>query len=585
MPIKKLSLFLVVFLLAAAFRFTGINWDANQHLHPDERFLTMVANGTSWPKTITEYLDTQTSPLNPHNAGFSFYVYGTFPLFLVKAVAEGLSKGDYNNLTLVGRVLSGLFDLGTLILVFFIAKRFSMNDEPRIMNRSPFVAIFFYAIMLLPIQLSHFFTVDPHLTFFLTLSFFTLLTIHNSVFSILFLGFSFGLAIASKISALLLLPVIGAALLYWFWKKRSLTFLIVSVITFLASAYATVRLADPYLFADGNLINPTINPAVLANWKQLKDFDGPQTTFPPALQWISSTPILDPLRDIMVSGVGFPIGILAIIAILYQVSRKQTASMTLMLFWIFLLFGYQSIQFAKPLRYFYPLYPMLAVASGLFVSRFIRNIGNIGSICLLVVLSLWPLSFIIIYTRPHTRITASEWIYANIPKGSTIAWEYWDDPLPLCLPAEALAKAGLPNIQCGQYTLLSLPLYDQDTPAKWQKINAILEKTDYLILSSNRLYGSITNLPNRYPLTGQYYQSLFNGSLGFTKIAQFTSRPTLPNPFLSLCIPIPGNSYGIVAKSVEECTNQGISIIDEYAEESYTAYDHPKVVIFKKNLP
>ena len=33
----------IIFLLGAYFRFTGINWDEGRHQHPDERYLTMVA--------------------------------------------------------------------------------------------------------------------------------------------------------------------------------------------------------------------------------------------------------------------------------------------------------------------------------------------------------------------------------------------------------------------------------------------------------------------------------------------------------------------------------------------------------------
>ena len=35
----------VVMVVAAYLRFVGLNWDELQHLHPDERFLTMVETG------------------------------------------------------------------------------------------------------------------------------------------------------------------------------------------------------------------------------------------------------------------------------------------------------------------------------------------------------------------------------------------------------------------------------------------------------------------------------------------------------------------------------------------------------------
>ena len=41
-----------------------------------------------------------------------------------------------------------------------------------------------------------------------------------------------------------------------------------------------------------------------------------------------------------------------------------------------------------------------------------------------------------VYNREHTWLTASRWMYENIPSGSTILWEVWDDPLPKTIPDE-----------------------------------------------------------------------------------------------------------------------------------------------------
>ncbi len=35
---------LVIVLVGASFRFTGLDWDEGHHLHPDERFLSSVVN-------------------------------------------------------------------------------------------------------------------------------------------------------------------------------------------------------------------------------------------------------------------------------------------------------------------------------------------------------------------------------------------------------------------------------------------------------------------------------------------------------------------------------------------------------------
>ncbi|MBI3380271.1 glycosyltransferase family 39 protein, partial [Candidatus Gottesmanbacteria bacterium] len=404
---KKLStliLALGILLLAAFLRLYGVNWDQGQHLHPDERFLTMVATGISWPKDFGEYLDTGISPLNPHNRGFGFFVYGTFPVFFTKWVAELLGKGDYGHLTIIGRQLSAMVDLGTVILVYLIAKQAISKSKFLISKKSPnaksqlgqleirsirnlpLLAMFLYSIMVLPVQLSHFYAVDTYLTFFITLSFYLLIrSINNqqsAISNIVFLGIAFGLALASKISAVLFLPIIGIGLVINLITNRN--FLSFFVICCLLSVvcYLTIRLAQPYAFSNGNFFDFTLNQKVLDNWKQLKSFDDPNGWFPPGVQWIKTKPYLFPLKNIVLWGLGLPIGIISLISsaylvllIMYYISKKKiylilnTKYLILFLsfFWILFLFIYQGGQFAKNMRYFIPIYPFLAIIASYFL--------------------------------------------------------------------------------------------------------------------------------------------------------------------------------------------------------------------------
>src|SRR3990167_9746947 len=107
--------------------------------------------------------------------------------------------------------------------------------------------------------------------------------------------------------------------------------------------------------------------------------------------------------------------------------------LNLALAWTLLLFSYQGIQFAKNMRYFIPIYPFLAILSAYFlheISQYINNksnlkIGLLGYWVIGLLVIIYPLSFISIYARPHSRIAASEWIYQNITPGSQLAIEHW----------------------------------------------------------------------------------------------------------------------------------------------------------------
>jgi len=214
-----------------------------------------------------------------------------------------------------------------------------------------------------------------------------------------------------------------------------------------------------------------------------------------------------------------------------------------------MIFTYQGIQLAKYMRYFYPLYPIFAMLAGMALFEIYHTVKNklVAKTILFFILLLstaWTIAFMSIYRSPHSRIKASAWIYNNITPGAKLTSEEWDDGLPL----------GLANYN-NAYKNISMGIYNSESLEKWQKITAQLSEADYIIMSSNRLFGSIPRLVQRYPVASLYYQLLFSEKLGFKKVAEITSYPC----FLSLCVN------------------------DSLAEESFTVYDHPKIVIFKKD--
>jgi hypothetical protein len=103
-----------------------------------------------------------------------------------------------------------------------------------------------------------------------------------------------------------------------------------------------------------------------------------------------------------------------------------------------------------------------------------------------------------------------------------------------------------------------MTVFNPDTTEKWMKMDALLQTGDYLILSSNRGWGSIPTAPERYPQMTKFYEDLFNNKLQYKMMKTFTSYPSLEY----LGIPL--------------------TIDDDIAEEAFTVFDHPKVIIFQK---
>ena len=143
----------------------------------------------------------------------------------------------------------------------------------------------------------------------------------------------------------------------------------------------------------------------------------------------------------------------------------------------------------------------------------------------------------------------------------------WDDGLPLRTDGyDGFGGIYQPGLNFNMYTV--------DNAEKLTRFLGILDQTDYLLISSNRQWGSLPRLPERFPLTTAYYRSLlgcpeersilscynaakpgmFRGDLGYELVQVFQSDPSIGT----------------------------FSINDQPAEEAFTVYDHPKVLIFKK---
>ncbi len=546
-----------ILVIALALRFYGLNWDQGTHLHPDERFLTMVATSTRLPSSLSEYLDPSKSTLNPYNNDYDFYVYGMFPMTIVKAISVYTGHDNYNQITLLGRAVSAIIEVCSLLIIFGLSRL--LSRQLKLSENIAYFAAILYAVTIFSIQQGHFFTVDPLANLLGLLSIYCAFLYHEKkkIIFVIFMAAFFGLGLGSKISSLYLLPLLSGIILLTQEKnlaERVKKILVIAIIT-MPIVILSLRLADIKFFASSNFFDLTINQQFLNNINQLKALSTPEALFPPSIQWLSTVPILTPLKDIIIFGLGpvyfalVIVGLIILVKLMFASKelRRSSYHFLLLLVWIVGFFIYQGVQFGKTMRYFYILYPFFAIFAAIGLSTIFKYKKWLGAI-IFVLIVIYTMAFMNIYSEPHSRVRASEFIYEQLENQSTIASEHWDDALPLPML----------NTNGKQFKSVELPVFAPDENEKWRLMQDGLSRADYYILSSNRGYGSIMKVPDRFPKMSQFYQELFSGNTDFELIAEFTSYP-------SLCL-------------LKKC----IRFQDQWADEAFTVYDHPRVLIFKK---
>ncbi len=811
-------LFLLILLGAAYFRFIGLNWDQSQHLHPDERFMTMVESALDPVKSFSEYFNTDTSALNPHNRGYSFYVYGDLPVTIVRYAAEWMSgfsswartiqaQGNsgllgpwleslgkttnwagYDEVTLVGRVFSVFSDLGSILLLYLIGIRLYGR-------KVALLATAFSALAVMQIQESHFFTVDMFANFFMILATYfavELMVVESSdpmagvgstdpahiespirniissllgsplFWNVIGFGLALGAAVASKLNAAPLAVLLPGALLVRYFRQVPVisasipasevletaqqvegvipedtvnqtvdsiptqlqdlkrpaisieTAIILLVLGALISALA-FRVFMPYAFSGPGFFGVSPNPKWVSNITEQRAQAGGDVDFPPALQWARRSFWFSGY-NLLAWGLGWPLGILALLGLVYmgwRIIKGEWKEHILLWGWTVGYFVWQSTQWNPTMRYQLPIYPLLALLAAWFIfygPRFLKPAPGItrspslaarlayislGAVVLAATVA-WAYAFTRIYTREHSRVQATHWIYQNVPGPYNLKIQQPDGTIftqPMSIPQgfvlnqaapydvqftafasgnltelflanavnvgspgsqdlnisvyfdpgmladQAQASASLTSdfktvsdFRGEAYTLkldkpvalekdhnyflrftttgllsiigsapvhetswddglplrmdgydayggmyqgdLNFEMYWDDNSEKLNRFKTNLDAADYVFITSNRQWATTTRIPERYPLTTAYYRELigcpedkdvvwcynvatpgmFTGKFGFELIQTFTSYPEL----------------------------FGYQFNTQFAEEAFTVYDAPKVLIFKK---
>jgi YYY domain-containing protein len=527
---SRRSSLLLVLALAAILRLVGVNWGGDSEPHPDERRIGFALEEISF----------RPLQLNPH-----FFAYGSFPLYLQKAWTSSasalhLASADFHGRIRAARVLSAL--LGTAMVACLVALGSRLYG-----NATGVLAGVLLALCVLPIQHGHFITVDLYQAAF---TLFVLERLARFVKTgerrAFWIGAALtGLTFATKASSVpLLLPVAFAS----FLRPRDAMGrrLLAQSLMLIAAAFGLVAIffaiGEPYALLD--------HRAFLHDVREQAEMVRNAGNVPYTIQYLGSRLYFDDLRQAFTWGMGPALGVCALLGMIAAVLRgarsRQPAEIILLAFFVpyFLVTGSFHVKF---MRYLLPLYPLWCLWAARIVTGAAHDIKGwrrIGAIVLVAATALYALAFETIYLRPHVWITASRWFHREIPQNAMVLRPHWEEGFPL----------DVAGTEARRYQFRELPLYEPDTDQKMATLADALAAGDVLVFPTKRLYGSITNAPERYPQTVRFFELLFAGDLGYRLERVFASRPQL----------------------------FGFELDDDSSDESFTVYDHPKTLIFRK---
>lgn len=525
---KKLEIIILILIVAIGgfFRFFKLDWGQGFFFHPDEYHITIAVNRLSFP-----------DQMNPR-----LFSYGSFSVYLIyftKLILEKIFFEKNLNIFLVGRFYSALFSTSTLVIVYLISKRLFRKKSHAFLTTG--------LVALTPglVQQAHFATPESNLTFFIFLSVYLLIKyldskqIKHFYFSALFMGVASGV----KITALLLTPVLLFSLFFEQTSIKQFTKRIkngiLGVLIFLTAFF----LVFPYSFLDYKGFQNSMK-------YESSVASGGQVVFY-TRQFLDTTPILFQLEKILPYALGPSIlllGVSGFLIILRILGKGLISGQGLNPNWFIITTSFifffipNSFLYAKWTRFIAPTFPFFAIFSIYAISKLEKRRIIFHTLILTLTLTtlVWMLMFFSIYLRNDVRQSATLWAKENLPQNSYILTEQGNTfEVPLS----------------GRFNKIPFDFYHLDeNPELPQKLIYSLEESDYFIIQSRRIYMNHKD-KNLFPITKRFYKALFSNELGFEKIKEFDSYPSLANV---------------------------IVVEDESAEETWSVFDHPVIRIYKK---
>lgn len=616
--IKGIFIAAIVILLVYT-RFLNIGWGLPYHFHPDERNMAVALQQLKCEDfSFIVHRSSISECFNPH-----FFAYGQLPLYVGYILLQiyYLFSGNFGQSPLFSEAVIALRTISavaSVITVFFLVAtvRLLLLQNSKKEKKSHLItkdkdggAIFlslaeskllisFLLFTLTPvfIQFAHFGTTESLLMLlYVTLVYVSLLFMLGKIpikkYTLLS-SLICGLAIGTKISSavFLILP-----LLVFIKSPRLYLLFIVRMII--------ITLAVGILSSPHNLISFT-------EFYQSMRYESKVALGELAVfytrQFEYSVPILFQFFKIYPASLGYGILLSFIGGFLLLPKTKELNFLRFTFLVAFLPFAFMYAKWTRFMALTFPIIALIAVFFIFSVKDWIDGIvGNISkihikyqnilrvllSLLFLVVIGVLFLSgigYLSIYQTEDVRLQASRWMFAKIPDRATILQETANVvDLPLFFPYPDVVRNE--NKPMPVYKSISFNFYDLDHDRSLSQIfTQAINEADYIIVPSRRIFRNYTceevssdkagllgslgrlgvlgyeydrceKLQRKFPQLNTYYNKLFKGELGFDIVAQFDSYPMLK----------------IADKTLFE-------IQDDTAEETWTVFDHPTILIFQK---
>ncbi len=426
--IIKISLLVVVILIAAGLRFWGIDFGLPYEYHVDE--VQYVRQAASMGRDGFE-------PKWWNNPPFYKYVYFTeFAVFFVVGKLLGLftSASDFGArltldptwLYLIGRSTTALLGTLTVLVVYWLG-RAAYSYQVGLLGA------WFLAVSFIHVRDSHYAVNDIPAVFLMTLAVLAAVKIQRSapLRWYLFAGIAVGSGFAVKYTVIFsFLPILVAHLLSPDVTLRPKPRLQLQrlLVMFLAAGLSAV-LASPYfVIKPGNVIRDIYESLYLPG--QL-GFDG----------WL-----LDPVGGYLYYiktlfwGLGWLLSVLVIAGLLFALIRHKPVDLIIatLPIVIYIYMGSQQMYFA---RFILPVIPFLLILAAMLLYKIVSGFTNsrlgislgliLGAFLFAFQPSISSVRSDYLLTQIDTRTIAKQWIEAAIPEGAKIAldWPFYGPPL------------------------------------------------------------------------------------------------------------------------------------------------------------